>query len=237
MTNLLNNTLTIKLLFGILFAAILIMIFLFRFLNNKRNNLHSKEVQIKISEIELLHKRNKELELYKKHFETSSKSAINQWIENSKKALQNKEDLPKYEVQIIQEEIKKRQKLKDDFSLEYLNSTITIEEIEGTYSIIGLNQNVEQSTYNGFLHLAKIGEKRVNAEWVIYGEQTQQGKGFYNGDTLIINFSYAGEDENEGKIYKGVVAYKFLNSAIITGFWSEKHGNDAYLGFEEGRKC
>ncbi|WP_242494573.1 hypothetical protein [Brumimicrobium glaciale] len=166
----------------------------------------------------------------------SKKHELNQWLENSMKALQNKENLPKYEVQIIQEEIKKREKLIADLSLVVANSTVTIEDIDGTYNIIGLNQNAEQSTYNGFLHLTKIGDKRVNAEWVIDGEQIQQGKGFYNGDTLIINFSYAGEDDNEGKIYKGVVVYKFINGEIITGFWSEKHGNDKYLGFEEGRK-
>ena len=241
---------TTKILIGIVFGeiliALLILFFLVRYLNKK----HNKEVEIKIDEIEFLNKRNKELELELKdiqkvkikeevseeHHETSSKSETNQWLENSKKALINKENLPRYEIQILQEEIKKRQNLKDDFSLEYLNPTITIEEIEGTYNIIGLNQNKEQSAYNGFLHLVKIGEKRVNAEWIIDGEQTQQGIGFYSGDTLIINFSYAGEDDNEGKTYKGVVAYKFINSVILTGFWSEKHGNDAYLGFEEGRK-
>ncbi|WP_234369110.1 hypothetical protein [Brumimicrobium mesophilum] len=168
--------------------------------------------------------------------ESSSKAQVNQWFDNSEKVLQNMEFLPEYEVQIIQKEIKKRQKLNYEFSNSSANSEITIDEIEGTYSIIGLNQNKEQNPYNGFLHLIKLGENRVTAEWVIGGEQTQIGVGFYHNETLAINFSYEGELENKPHIFKGVVVYKFLNETILTGFWSEKHGNDDYLGFEEGRR-
>ena len=32
------------------------------------------------------------------------------------------------------------------------------------------------------------------------------------------------------------MVYKFINNTIIDGFWSEKYGDDDYLGFEEGRK-
>lgn len=236
MIAILNNTFTIGLIITILFGGVLAAILLFLYARKKRDKLHHKEIQIKNSEIELLKNKNKELKNLAKQLETSSKAEVEQWLKNSEKVLQNLEYLPEYEAKIIQEEIKKRQKMTNDFSSAEVNSTIAIEEIEGTFSIIGLNQNKEQNSYNGFLHLTKTGKNRVTAEWVIGGEQTQVGVGFYNRNTLIINFSYEGEDENRGQIFKGVVAYKFINDVILTGFWSEKHGNDSFLGFEEGRK-
>lgn len=236
MTAILNNTFTTGLIITILLGGVLAAILLFRYARRKGDQLHHKEMQIKNSEIELIKSKNKELMNLAKQLETSSKAEVEQWIVNSEKVLRNIEILPEYEAQIIQEEIKKRQKLKAEFSITSGKTTFTMEKLEGTFSIIGLNQNQAQNSYFGFLHLTKIGKNRVTAEWVIGGEQTQVGVGFYNGNTLIINFSYEGEDENRGQIFKGVVAYKFINDVILTGFWSEKHGNDSFLGFEEGRK-
>ncbi|WP_233244217.1 hypothetical protein [Brumimicrobium oceani] len=161
-------------------------------------------------------------------------SQISQWLAHSKRALQNTERFSSEELQTIQAEIEKREALVKD--LETANLSKNALQFEGSYNIIGLNQDEEQGRYFGFLHISKVSEIRVNAEWVINGEQVQQGSGFFHGDTLIINFSYEGEEDNEGKIYKGVVVYKLINNVILTGFWSEKHGNDEFLGFEEGRK-
>ncbi|RFC54060.1 hypothetical protein DXU93_10115 [Brumimicrobium aurantiacum] len=111
-----------------------------------------------------------------------------------------------------------------------------ISDFEGSYNIIGFNQDEEHGRYFGFLHIAKISDIRVHAEWVINGEQIQKGSGFYHGDTLVVNFFYEGEAEFKGELFKGVVVYKLLNNEILHGFWSEKHGNDQFLGFEEGRK-
>lgn len=236
MTTFLNHTLTIGLAITLLSVVTLAAVFIFRYTKNKRNKRHLKEIQIKNSEIELLKNENKELENLTKQLESHSKIELNQWFENSKKVLENLGYLPDYEAQMIQEEIKKRQKLKAEFSISTAKSAITMEKIEGTYNIIGLNQNKEQNTYYGFLHLTKFDNNRINAEWVIGGEQTQKGIGFYYNNSLIINFSYEGDGQNAGVIYKGVVAYKFINNTILTGFWSEKHGNDAFIGHEEGRR-
>lgn len=108
--------------------------------------------------------------------------------------------------------------------------------LQGTYKITGSNQDKEQSSYSGFLHLNIIGSNRVTAEWVIDSEQTQKGTGFFHEDTLVINFYYQGEEENKEKTYKGVVVYTTTNNNTLKGFWSEKHGNEDYLGFEEGKK-
>src|SRR5690554_1286518 len=123
------------------------------------------------------------------------KAELTQWLAHSKKAVQN-----------IQAEIEKREALANE--LKTANSSKNAVAFEGSYNIIGLNQDERQGRYFGFLHISKVSEIRVNAEWVISGEQVQQGSGFYHGDTLVINFSYEGEEENEGKTYKGVVVYK-----------------------------
>jgi hypothetical protein len=80
------------------------------------------------------------------------------------------------------------------------------------------------------------GKNRVNAIWTIRGEQTQTGRGFYKDDILVINFAYLGELRNRPKTFKGVVVYKLINENILEGFWSEKFGDDNFLGFEEARK-
>lgn len=165
---------------------------------------------------------------------SSFKAELTQWLAHSKKALQNTNSFSSEEVQTIQAEIEKREALVNE--LKTANSSKNAVAFEGSYNIIGLNQDERQGCYFGFLHISKVSEIRVNAEWVINGEQVQQGSGFYQGDTLVINFSYEGEEENEGKTYKGVVVYKLINDSVLTGFWSEKHGNDEFLGFEEGRK-
>lgn len=81
-----------------------------------------------------------------------------------------------------------------------------------------------------------ISKNRVNAIWTISGVQTQTGRGFFKDDILVINFAYLGELRNRPKTFKGVVVYKLINETILEGFWSEKYGDDKYLGFEEGRK-
>tara|TARA_R110000868_G_scaffold4211_13_gene26739 strand:- start:146793 stop:147161 length:369 start_codon:yes stop_codon:yes gene_type:complete len=109
-------------------------------------------------------------------------------------------------------------------------------KLEGTYQIIGYNQDKEQSGYTGYLRLIVTSEHCVDAIWTISGVQTQTGKGFIKNDILVVNFAYEGELKKSPKIFKGVVVYKFINDSILDGFWSEKYGDDDYLGFEEGRK-
>lgn len=86
------------------------------------------------------------------------------------------------------------------------------------------------------MQLLVTSANRVKAIWTISGVQTQTGQGFFKDDTLVINFAYLGELKNRPKTFKGVVVYKIINQTILDGFWSEKYGDDDYLGFEEGRK-
>ena len=52
---------------------------------------------------------------------------------------------------------------------------------------------------------------------------------FFKDHILVINFSYAGDNE---KIYKGVVVYRCITKDLLEGFWSEKHGDPMCLGSE-----
>jgi len=106
---------------------------------------------------------------------------------------------------------------------------MTIENLVGTYNIIGKNQENTEVNYTGLLTLGLDENNRVFAKWFIDGEQIQVGTGFFKDDILVINFSYQGE---ANEILKGVVVYRCITKDILDGFWSEKHGNPIYLGEE-----
>lgn len=106
---------------------------------------------------------------------------------------------------------------------------MTVEDLIGTYQIIGSNQDAEENTYKGTLRLTLDSNKRVKAKWLINNEQLQTGSGFFRDNILVINFKYQGEDN---KTYKGVAVYRCLSKDLLDGFWSEKHGNPLYLGTE-----
>jgi hypothetical protein len=106
---------------------------------------------------------------------------------------------------------------------------MTINQLPGTYNIIGSNQDVEGVTYKGQLSLTLDQNNRVIAKWLINNSQEQFGTGFFKDNILVINFNYKGEDD---AIYKGVVVYKCITNDILEGFWSEKHGNPLFLGQE-----
>ena len=106
---------------------------------------------------------------------------------------------------------------------------MTINDLLGKYTIIGSNQDDEAAAYKGTLELALDANNRVNAKWLINNNQKQSGTGFFKDHILVINFSYAGDNE---KTYKGVVVYKCITKDLLEGFWSEKHGDPTYLGSE-----
>lgn len=108
-------------------------------------------------------------------------------------------------------------------------------DISGTYKITGTNQDAQKSKYAGFLYLKQTSDCRLNAEWVINGEQTQYGKGFFLNTIIVINFWYEGEDDVVHRTFKGVVVYTLKNNNL-QGFWSEKYGDDSVLGTEKGIK-
>ncbi|MCD8443649.1 hypothetical protein [Tenacibaculum finnmarkense] len=104
-----------------------------------------------------------------------------------------------------------------------------IQDLVGTYSIIGTNQDAEEHSYKGILSLQLDMNNRIVAKWFINNEQEQTGSGFFNDNILVINFEYQGEDNNT---YKGIVVYRCISKDILDGFWSEKHGNPFFLGKE-----
>lgn len=106
---------------------------------------------------------------------------------------------------------------------------MNIQELVGTFSILGKNQDENNSTYKGILTLTLDSTNRIVAKWLIGNNQVQNGTGFFKDNILVINFNYQGEDD---VIFKGVVVYKCLSKDILEGFWSEKHGNPLYLGEE-----
>jgi len=105
---------------------------------------------------------------------------------------------------------------------------MTVNDLVGNYSVEGSNQDENGIAYQGILTLSLDNNNRIVAKWTI-GDHIQNGSGFFKDDILVINFNY--EDE-EGKIYKGVAVYRFINPNTLDGFWSEKHGNPLYLGSE-----
>jgi len=106
---------------------------------------------------------------------------------------------------------------------------MTIQDLVGTYTIIGKNQEETEVNYTGSLVLSIDENNRILASWFIDGEQKQVGTGFFKDNILVINFSYKGE---ANEILKGVVVYRCITKDILDGFWSEKHGDPLYLGEE-----
>ena len=106
---------------------------------------------------------------------------------------------------------------------------MTIDQLPGTYNILGSNQDEEGISYKGMLELALDENNRIKATWLINNSQEQLGTGFFKDNILVINFNYKG---NDAIIYKGVVVYKCITKDVLDGFWSEKHGNPLYLGEE-----
>ncbi|NVK08170.1 MAG: hypothetical protein HWD89_03900 [Tenacibaculum sp.] len=106
---------------------------------------------------------------------------------------------------------------------------MTVEDLVGTYNIIGSNQDKSENTYKGTLSLTLDENSRIIAKWIINNEQEQFGTGFFKNNILVINFNYNGDDNT---IYKGVAVYSCLSKNILDGFWSEKHGNPLFIGEE-----
>ena len=106
-----------------------------------------------------------------------------------------------------------------------------VQDLIGTFSIIGNNQNIDndENSYRGLLFLSLDEHQRIIAKWIIDENQEQFGTGFFKNNILVINFMYKGYND---KIYKGIVVYKCLNKDILEGFWSEEHGNPQFLGIE-----
>ncbi|NRT16686.1 hypothetical protein HNP99_003058 [Flavobacterium sp. 28A] len=106
---------------------------------------------------------------------------------------------------------------------------MNINELVGSFNIVGSNQDAEENNYKGRLTLALDINNRITAKWFINNEQLQKGTGFFKNDILVINFNYKGEND---KTFKGVVVYRCLSKDLLDGFWSEKHGDPLYLGTE-----
>jgi hypothetical protein len=106
---------------------------------------------------------------------------------------------------------------------------MTIQDLTGTYNIIGKNQANTDVTYKGTLDLSLDHHGSIIAKWLIHNTQEQTGVGFFKDNILVINFQYLGDDE---EIYKGVVVYKCITKDILEGFWSEEHGDPRFLGEE-----
>ena len=105
---------------------------------------------------------------------------------------------------------------------------MTLQELEGEYTVIGSNQDAETNTYKGTLNLSIDSQNRIIAKWLIHNDQEQFGYGFFKDNILVINFKY----KNDNQVFKGVVVYKCLTKDLLEGFWSEKHGDPLYLGEE-----
>jgi hypothetical protein len=110
-------------------------------------------------------------------------------------------------------------------------NSINIQDITGEYQISGINQDAERSKYSGILKLSLDENNKITRHWSINNDsQTMQGTGFYKDNILVINFNYVGDNAT---MYKGVVVYSVISTNILNGFWSEKHGDQKFLGEEQ----
>lgn len=110
---------------------------------------------------------------------------------------------------------------------------MTIYDLQGEYEVEGTNQDQERSSYKGILQLTLDENEKICATWKINNLQTQYGNGFFQDDILVINFNYTGYDN---EVLKGVVVYRFINKNELRGFWSEKHGDQRFLGNENCKR-
>lgn len=118
-----------------------------------------------------------------------------------------------------------------------MNSTPASQKaIEGRYLINGNNQDEHQTPYSGRLDITALPNGRYEGLWTIGNSQIQFGKGFRFEDTLVFNFHYSGEGDFSGQRFKGVVIYSICSNGNLKGFWSEKHGDQRFLGKENGVK-
>lgn len=106
---------------------------------------------------------------------------------------------------------------------------MTIDDLTGTFKIIGSNQDNSEDSYKGELSLTLNNNNQIIAKWIINKSQEQFGVGFFKNNILVINFNYQGD---ENSIYYGTVVYKCINKDILEGFWSEEFGNPQFLGSE-----
>ena len=106
---------------------------------------------------------------------------------------------------------------------------MNLEDLVGSYTIIGSNQDASENTYKGTLTLTLDTTNSILAKWMIHTDQEQVGTGFFKDNILVINFKYQGEDKNT---FKGVVVYRCISNDILDGFWSEEFGDPLYLGSE-----
>jgi hypothetical protein len=104
-----------------------------------------------------------------------------------------------------------------------------IQDLVGSFSVIGSNQDDSENSYKGKLSLKLDENNKISAKWLINDNQEQVGKGFFKDNILVINFKYLGNDRT---IYKGVVVYRCISKDILDGFWSEEYGNPLFLGEE-----
>ena len=106
---------------------------------------------------------------------------------------------------------------------------MNVEDLVGSFKILGSNQDAGGDNYKGTLELILDDHNRIKAEWLINENQIQSGTGFFKNDIWVINFKYKGDND---LTYKGIVVYRCITKDILDGFWSEKHGDPRFLGEE-----
>ena len=104
-----------------------------------------------------------------------------------------------------------------------------LENLSGTYKVVGSNQDADSFKYTGILTLSIDSNNRIIAKWLINNTQEQFGTGFFKNNILVINFYYKGDNNTT---FKGVVVYQCITNDVLDGFWSEKHGDPIFLGEE-----
>ncbi|BDD06217.1 hypothetical protein [Aureibacter tunicatorum] len=91
---------------------------------------------------------------------------------------------------------------------------LAIQNILGTYQILGHNPEYPENKYTGDITLFTEGYT-IKAIWEIANESTQFGEGYVHGNMLYLRFKYTEEYPE----WDGFVIYELTDHNQLTGFW------------------
>lgn len=196
------------------------------------STIKSKDAHIKLLEGQL-----KASQMFAPKNVNDQFKALQEWYDRSvqtleqekQKAIESRESELKSR---IEEEIKKRRELIDEYSRQ---SSLVLEDpppgaMRGRYRVVGQNHYSSEISYFGELTIRQEGEV-LHATWLIAdGQQEFSGIGLALGNAIALGF----KEEKGPTSATGVVLYRFIGPDVMRGVWTGFGAEN--LGTEECRK-
>ncbi len=170
---------------------------------------------------------------YEIHARTWYEASLKRLEEEKRVAIESKEE--DFQLRIEEEIARRTSSIKrygkgSDSPLGAV-APISLSQVCGTYTAVGHNPLMPESSYIGELHIKESREVLL-ATWEI-GEMKQrhEGIGILAGNMLAFAFQYAGV---RGYTSNGLVLYQIITDDIMRGYWTGF--GTSHVGFEECRK-